>query len=174
MTSRGIHQLKNIRMYFCDKGGSSIGVREAMKSTQFVDFVQKNQHLNFEINMRRNHHPYISSTYINGFVKDVPLRNMSCDETMHYLKSVNQQFGRRPLKHNSIKVMSDKSSIQGKWANDDKWNNYPKHLLEVKHEHPEPEYKVFKRNKVEDERVQSDLNTRFLRKKFMLNPAHKI
>ena len=77
------------------------------------------------------------------------------------------------MKHNSIKVMSDKKSIQGGWANDDKWNNYPKHLVEVKHDHVEPIYIPRVRKPVEDERVVSDLQTRFLRKKFLLNPAHR-
>ena len=34
-----------------------------------------NKHLKLEIYMRRNTHPYISSTYINGYIKEQPLRN---------------------------------------------------------------------------------------------------
>jgi hypothetical protein len=32
MVSRGVNQLKNIRLYFCDFGGSSLGVRDLLKS----------------------------------------------------------------------------------------------------------------------------------------------
>ena len=78
------------------------------------------------------------------------------------------------MKHNSIKVIGDKKSIQGGWKNDDKWNNYPKHLIEVEHDFKEPIFKDYKRNSVKDERVQTDLQTRFLRKKALLNPAHRL
>ena len=104
---------------------------------ELVDFVEKNEHLTFDVVMRRNHHPYMSCTYINGFVKDVPFRNKSKEEIQHHLTQVNSQWGRAPLRHNWNKVWGGNKSIQGKWMNDDKWNNYPKHLLEVKHETPE-------------------------------------
>lgn len=79
MVSRGVPQLKNIRLYFCDFGGSSLGVRNLLKSPTLVDFLESNKHLNLEIYMRRNHHPYMSSTYVNGYVKDQPLRSMEED-----------------------------------------------------------------------------------------------
>jgi large subunit ribosomal protein L43 len=82
MVSRGVHQLKNIRLYFCDFGGSSMGVRDFLKSEELVQFLEKNDHVKFEVYMRRNHHPYISSTYINGYVKDQPLRNMKDEEVL--------------------------------------------------------------------------------------------
>ena len=78
---------------------------------------------------------------------------MSMDQTMYYLKGVNQQFGRAAMKHNSIKVIGDKKSIQGGWKNDDKWNNYPKHLIEVERDWKEPIFNDYKRNPVKDERV---------------------
>jgi large subunit ribosomal protein L43 len=70
MVSRGVHQLKNIRLYFCDFGGSSAGVRAFLQSENLVNFMNQHEHLRLEVYMRRNHHPYISSTYINGYVKD--------------------------------------------------------------------------------------------------------
>ena len=45
MVSRGVNQLKNLRVYFCDYGGSSVGIREALKSQEMVDFMEKNEHL---------------------------------------------------------------------------------------------------------------------------------
>jgi large subunit ribosomal protein L43 len=106
MVSRGVPQLKNIRLYFCDYGGSSLGVRNALQSPQLVNLMKENPHLQLEISMRRNFHPYISSTYINGYVKDQSLKNMKEDEILEWLNKVNSEFGRRPLKHNSVKVVS--------------------------------------------------------------------
>jgi len=52
-----------------------LGVRDFLKSQELADFVNKNNHLNLEIYLKRGNHPYMSSTYINGYVKDQPLRN---------------------------------------------------------------------------------------------------
>ena len=76
--------MKNLRLYFCDFGGSSAGVRSLLKSANLADFIEKNEHLELECYMKRNKHPYLSCSYINGFVKDVPLRNMDEDEVFDY------------------------------------------------------------------------------------------
>ena len=70
MVSRGVNQLKNIRLYFCDFGGSSVGVRDYLKSEALKNFVNENPNLKLEVYLRRGRHPYMSSTYINGYVKD--------------------------------------------------------------------------------------------------------
>lgn len=41
---------------------------------------------------------------------------MSEEEVFDWLKKVNSEFGRRPLKHNSNKVVSNIKSIQGEWT----------------------------------------------------------
>ena len=86
MVSRGTHQLKNLKFYFCDMGGSSQGLRQILKSQEFADYVEKNENLDVEIYMRRGKHPYMSSTFINGFVKDVPLLNKDFAATFSHIK----------------------------------------------------------------------------------------
>lgn len=100
MVSRGVQQLKHIRLYFCDFGGSSVGVREALKSQEMADYMAENPHLRLEVNLKRNNHPYMSSTFINGYVKDQSLKNLDADEIMGWFTRVNKEFGRRPMKHN--------------------------------------------------------------------------
>ena len=117
-------------------GGSSAGIRQILKSPEFAEYINKNEHLDVEVYLRRGKHPYMSSTYINGYVKDVPLLNKDYASTMRHVKQVNSEFGRRPMRHNHNPVISSAASIQGLWDNDDKWNNYPKHLLEKKNEIP--------------------------------------
>ena len=121
MVSRGVPQLKNIRLYFCDFGGSSQGVRTALKSPEMVKFFEENPNLKFEINLKRNYHPYISSTYINGYVKDQPLRSLEGEEVIEWFKKVNNEYGRRAIKHNSVKVTTETQSIQGMW-HETLWN----------------------------------------------------
>ena len=106
MVSRGVPQLKNIRLYFCDYGGSSTGVRAALKSDKLADFMETNEHLNLEVSMRRNHHPYVSATYINGYVRDIPLRNLDETEVLEWVERSNMQFGRKPLRHGGNKNLT--------------------------------------------------------------------
>ena len=89
MVSRGVPQLKNLRLYFCDYGGSSTGTRAALKSEKLADFMDTNEYLNLEVSMRRNHHPYISATYINGYVRDIPLRNLDESEVIEWVERSN-------------------------------------------------------------------------------------
>lgn len=77
----------------------------------------------------------MSSTYINGYVKDQPLRNMEMDQIYREFIKFNQAMGRKALNHNSIKVIGSKKSIQGMW-HENLWSQYPKHLLEKKSEQP--------------------------------------
>ena len=70
--------------------------------------MNKNEHLKLEIFLRRGRHPYMTSTYINGFIKDTPLRNLTAEEAMVHLIRVNSEFGRRAstLQHASNKVIT--------------------------------------------------------------------
>ena len=80
--------------------------------------------------MRRNFHPYISSTYINGYVKDQPLLNYEKEQVMEAFEKVNREFGRKPISHNGGNVLLQETrSVQGFWK-DNMWDQYPKHLIE--------------------------------------------
>ena len=97
-----------------------------MKKTKF----------NLKIFMKRGYHPYMSATYINGYVKDVPLRNLHDEQILGLFKQMYTSMGRKALKHSQEEVSKDIISIQGKW-HDDLFNKYPKHELEVRKKIPE-------------------------------------
>ena len=124
--------------------------------------------------MKRGHHPYMSSTYVNGFVKDTPLKNNDCAETLGYISAANNSFGRKALKHNQHRVISSSKSVQGEWANTDMWDNFPKHLLENKQEREATWVEPKPLKEIKDKKRQSDYYTKFLRKKFMLNESYKL
>lgn len=76
MCSRGVFQLKKLTLFFCDFGGSSSGVREALGSEKLKEFMSANPQIDVQFVCKRNHHPHIKGAYINGYRKDVPLRNL--------------------------------------------------------------------------------------------------
>jgi hypothetical protein len=134
--------------------------------------VQGNEHVNLEIFLRRGQHPYMSSTYINGYVKDQPLRNMEQDQVSEEFIKFNNAMGRAALKHNSIKVMSSKKSIQGEW-HDNLWEQYPKHLLEQQREIPSIEVEADKPIEIKDKKVKPHILTTYTRKKFHIPEYNK-
>lgn len=67
MCSRGVFQLQKLQLFFCDFGGSSAGVRELITSQKFKDFFAQNPQIKLDLICKRNHHPHIKGTYINGY-----------------------------------------------------------------------------------------------------------
>ena len=57
MVSRGVPQLKYMRLYFCDFGGSSLGVRDFLKSEAIKNFVEANPHVKLDVYLKRGRHP---------------------------------------------------------------------------------------------------------------------
>lgn len=70
--------------------GSSKGAREFLKSPLLKDFIDKNPQISFDFILRRGSHPYICSTYINGFEKSQSLRNMKPDEILNEFQRVRK------------------------------------------------------------------------------------
>ena len=170
MVSRGVPQLKNIRLYFCDFGGSSQGVRQALGSQEFASFVDANPHLNVEIYMRRNFHPVMSSTYVNGYVKDQSLKKFDSGDVVGWLTKVNSEFGRRALQHNANKVVTERKSIQGAWS-ENVWNQFPKHLIQAKRDIPSRIIEELPPRPKMDKKVRPHRQTAIARKKYVLPPT---
>lgn len=84
MSNRGVRQLRKLSVFFCDWGASSNGVRELLGSTQLKEFHQNNPHVDLEFIIKRNHHPFVSSTFINGYIKDIPLRSLDTGDIMEH------------------------------------------------------------------------------------------
>ena len=137
-----------------------------------MDFVEKNEHLKLEFFLRRNHHPYMSSSYINGYVKDQPLLNMEFEEVLEHFVKFNSSLGRMALKHNSIKVMGSRKSIQGEWT-DNLWEQYPKHQLEQQREIPHSIVESEALIEIKDKKVRPHILTQYARKKFPIPQYNK-
>jgi large subunit ribosomal protein L43 len=113
MCSRGIFQLKAVDIFFCKHGGSSTGTRNYLHSSTFEALQAKNPQISFNVYQRNGNHPYITSKYINGYIKDIPLRNADPKEVEHMITKARNSFGRKALPHAGLKVFSTQPSIQG-------------------------------------------------------------
>ena len=125
MCTRGVFQLRKLSLFFCDFGGSSAGVREALASQELNDFMQGNKHIDFNFIIKRNHHPFITGSYINGYLKDMPLRSLKEEEVMTTFNRLRNQLGRQSYTASGTRVYHPVKSVQGKWM-PNMFNTYPK------------------------------------------------
>ena len=58
MCTRGVYQLRKLSLYFCDFGGSSAAVRQALVSPQVKEFMTENEQIEFHFIIKRNYHQY--------------------------------------------------------------------------------------------------------------------
>ena len=82
MSSRSIQQIKRLSFVYSDVAGSSRALREYLLSTCYQQTREQNHLVDFRHFLRRNGHPFISALYINGYVKDMPLRQKSLEEIL--------------------------------------------------------------------------------------------
>lgn len=115
MCSRGVFQLRNVKLQFCDWGGSSKGVRDLLSSNQLDEFLEKNPAITFSAYIRTGAHPCFHTEYINGWRCSIPLLNKFPDEVLEDLFQARNRFGHRSWPHSGAKVISTNPSIQGIW-----------------------------------------------------------
>ena len=72
------------------------------------------------------------------------------------------------MKHSTTRVISTVSSIQGQWVNDDRWNNFPKHILETNIEMPMSVINPKPLKEIKNNVLVSDYYTRYMRKKYQM------
>lgn len=58
-------------------------MREYLCSNYFKQFESMNENVEVNLYIRRSGHPFITATYINGYVKDVPLNKKNLADVMH-------------------------------------------------------------------------------------------
>jgi hypothetical protein len=58
-----------------DSLGSSVGAKKFLESADFKRFTEQNPQIEFNLINRTSRHPFIQSEYVNGYRKDVGLRN---------------------------------------------------------------------------------------------------
>ena len=107
----------------------------------------------------------MSATYINGYVKDLPLRNVPEEEIVNGLQRFTKTLGRKALRRNQKPVFTSKPSIQGVWT-PELWQSYPKFELEKKRKIPEEYYEPFPNKPVQKNIMRPPPASTFLKRKF--------
>ncbi len=126
MATRGIKQLKNLQIVYCEHGGSSSNIRQYLSSTpssstssktanKIISFCQSNPTVQVSTKLRNGKHPYIKAEYVSGFSKQVCIKNESLERIDKVIQMLNDSSGRKITKIGGP-VRTQTPSIQGVWT----------------------------------------------------------
>ena len=113
MATRGVWQLRELVISYCERSGSSRGVREFLH-TRLIPFASENPQLQIVAKQRRDRHPYALGIYVTeGERKQLDLKNLSAHQVAHQVQSLRDA---RPVKLRKwAKPFRSSPSVQGPW-----------------------------------------------------------
>ena len=83
--------MKSMKVFYSDCGGSSKSVRELLASQELANFVKGLPGVNFSFCLEKANHPYVVSTYKNGYTKQVSVQNLNKEDVMKHFESLRDQ-----------------------------------------------------------------------------------
>ena len=113
MTTRGVWQLRSLVISYCERSGSSRGVREYL-SNQLIPFATANPQLQIVAQQRPMRHPFVQGEYVNeDEKKKLDLKNLSAHQVAAQIQSLRDA---RPINLRKwAKPFRTSPSIQGPW-----------------------------------------------------------
>jgi large subunit ribosomal protein L43 len=98
MSLKGVRQLKELTIRYCDIGGSSRGIREWIRA-EAIQFAKENPTMQVTTIKKRNNHPFVQGDYLNGNNKVIGVKNLSLSEIREHIYFLRNQIGRKVSFH---------------------------------------------------------------------------
>ncbi|TDH68946.1 hypothetical protein CCR75_000960 [Bremia lactucae] len=117
MATKGVWQLKQVTIRYCQHSGSSRYVRQLLADERFHKFVEENPQVQFETELKGARHPILVGDYITNQRKVADVKNQEIPFILKQLERLRNSSGR---KMTLIKkpVFSKRPTIQGIWQPD--------------------------------------------------------
>mmetsp|Transcript_53125 Transcript_53125/g.158973 ORF Transcript_53125/g.158973 Transcript_53125/m.158973 type:complete len:133 (-) Transcript_53125:275-673(-) len=115
MSTRGVKQLANLVISYCEHGGSSRHIREFISSGRVVDIARREPQVEILVTTRNGKHPFIEAEYRTGFDKVVCVKNEPIGRIYKVIDMLNDSSGRKLTKINAP-IRTDTPSVQGIWT----------------------------------------------------------
>ena len=117
MATRGVMQLTRLRLYYCEHGGSSAGIRNYIANGGLAAWATKYPDVEIDVTPRNGRHPYVEGDYrTQAAGHQVSIKNIhnprEIEEVMNMLRN---RSGRKITKIYNP-VLTDTPSIQGVWS----------------------------------------------------------
>eukprot|EP00474_Spongospora_subterranea_P008614 CRZ09072.1 hypothetical protein [Spongospora subterranea] len=116
MSVNGVRQLKRVILNYCHWGGSSMFMRDFLKSAKLIRFAEANSELEI-IARKRKGHPFLLGEYVNGTSHQICVKNQPDNIIISTLYQLRNRSGRLS---SSVKYWQKPRtlhpSIQGRWT----------------------------------------------------------
>ncbi|CAG8674611.1 17883_t:CDS:2 [Acaulospora morrowiae] len=110
-----IFQCRKIEFNYCERSGSSRGMIEYLKS-RLISFAKKNPQIEIIVTPRPSKHPLIRGTYLNGFQKDICVRNKEPKDISEVVQLIRDHTGYKAKGRFKKPVISTTPSVRGIWS----------------------------------------------------------
>ncbi|KAG7402099.1 39S ribosomal protein L43, mitochondrial [Phytophthora boehmeriae] len=117
MATKGVWQLKQVTIRYCQHGGSSRYVRQLLTDERFLNFVKENPQVQFETELKGARHPILIGDYITDERKVTDVKNQDIPFIMKQLERLRNTSGRK-MTHMKKPIISKRPTIQGIWQPD--------------------------------------------------------
>ena len=116
MATRGVFQLKKLRLFYCEHGGSSRAIRDFLGSGKMIDWANEHPHVEIVVQIRNGKHPYVKSEYLTQAAShQICVKNSTPKYIEEVLDKMNNRSGRK-IKKLVKPVYTATPSIQGVWT----------------------------------------------------------
>ncbi|KAG1711814.1 hypothetical protein DVH05_009056 [Phytophthora capsici] len=117
MATKGVWQLKQVTIRYCQHGGSSRYVRQLLGDERFLKFVEENPQVQFDTELKGARHPILIGDYVTNQRKVADIKNQDIPFILKQLERLRNSSGRKmtPIKK---PVYSKRPTIQGIWQPD--------------------------------------------------------
>ncbi|EEY63982.1 uncharacterized protein PITG_02494 [Phytophthora infestans T30-4] len=117
MATKGVWQLKQVTIRYCQHGGSSRYVRQLLGDERFVKFVEENPQVQFETELKGARHPILIGDYVTNERKVSDIKNQDIPFIMKQLERLRNSSGRK-MTHIKKPVFTKRPTAQGIWQPD--------------------------------------------------------
>ncbi|ETI34332.1 hypothetical protein F441_18932 [Phytophthora nicotianae CJ01A1] len=117
MATKGVWQLKQVTIRYCQHGGSSRYVRQLLGDERFLKFVEENPQVQFETELKGARHPILIGDYVTNERKVSDIKNQDIPFIMKQLERLRNSSGRK-MTHIKKPVFTKRPTIQGIWQPD--------------------------------------------------------
>lgn len=109
----GVWHLQRLTLRYCQHGGSSLGMRQFIRS-ELAAFAEANPQLEVSTAVRNSKHPVVVGEYARGDPRVVDVKNTPPENVLKVCESLRNSKGKKVAKV-KYTVYSKAPSIQGEW-----------------------------------------------------------
>lgn len=117
MATRGIQQITQLSIYYCEYGGSSSTLRHFISSGRLAAWAEKHPTITIDVIPRNGNHPFVEANYLTqAAAHQISVKNSPSWRDIQSVLDVLRDRSGRKITKITTPVLTDTPSIQGVWT----------------------------------------------------------